>query len=280
MSGLMRHIDAARNVTLPGNRLALYVAGVEGRATRVGWVPTVLVSDLCRLGCLQTTEGLVVEAAESLPKIAAALTQEGRFGWRGEAFDVREDTLLDGPVLTTVDRGALPLLGIVAQGVHMNGLVRHADGLHLWVGKRAHNTRMEPGKFDHLVAGGTGAGFTPMQTLIKEAEEEAGIPEGLASCAQFAGVIAYDMVRAEGLRRDRLHCFDLQVPEDFTPVPQDGEVESFSLWPIEKVVEAVRDTDSFKFNVNLVLIDLFLRVGAVDPSGQEGRELKARLAYH
>ena len=41
----------------------------------------------------------------------------------------------------------------------------------------------------------------------------------------------------------------------------DGEVEDFFLWPIERVVETVRETDRFKFNVNLVLIDLFRRNG-------------------
>ena len=30
-----------------------------------------------------------------------------------------------------------------------------------------------------------------------------------------------------------------------------------------RVFEAVRDTDQFKFNVNLVLIDLFLRLGLI-----------------
>ncbi len=40
-----------------------------------------------------------------------------------------------------------------------------------------------------------------------------------------------------------------------------GEVEAFELWPIERVFATVRDGDDFKFNVNLVLIDLFIRLG-------------------
>jgi thiamine pyrophosphokinase len=69
------------------------------------------------------------------------------------------------------------------------------------------------------------------------------------------------MERAEGLRRDRLHCYDLMLPESFEPHPVDGEVAGFELWPIQRVFDAVRDTDEFKFNVNLVLIDLFERFG-------------------
>ncbi|MEJ1977385.1 MAG: hypothetical protein WDN49_16055 [Acetobacteraceae bacterium] len=77
------------------------------------------------------------------------------------------------------------------------------------------------------------------------------------------GVIHYAMEREEGLRRDMLHCYDVMLPESFTPRPVDGEVDGFELWPIARVVDTVRRTDDFKFNVNLVLIDLFVRLGLV-----------------
>ena len=83
------------------------------------------------------------------------------------------------------------------------------------------------------------------------------------------------MDRPEGLRRDRLHCYDLLLPDDFVPHPADGEVEAFELWPLPRVIERVRDTDDFKFNVNLVLIDLGLRRGLI--GGTEGRRLRAAL---
>jgi hypothetical protein len=103
------------------------------------------------------------------------------------------------------------------------------------------------------------AGLTPMQTLIKEAAEEAEIPADLAATAVQVAEIQYAMERPEGLRRDLLYCYDLLLPEDFIPRAADGEVEAFFLWPIARVLEAVRRTDDFKFNVNLVLIDLFRR---------------------
>jgi 8-oxo-dGTP pyrophosphatase MutT (NUDIX family) len=110
------------------------------------------------------------------------------------------------------------------------------------------------------VAGGVGAGLTPAQTLVKEAAEEAAIPPELATQAVPVAGIGYAMERPEGLRRDLLHCFDLELPEDFQPRASDGEVESFALWPIGQVLETVRRTDDFKFNVNLVLVDLFRRL--------------------
>ena len=50
---------------------------------------------------------------------------------------------------------------------------------------------------------------------------------------------------------------------NFSPQAADGEVEAFELWPIARVMQTVRDTDEFKFNVNLVLIDLFRRQGLI-----------------
>jgi 8-oxo-dGTP pyrophosphatase MutT (NUDIX family) len=183
------------------------------------------------------------------------------FRWRAEAFDVRADPL--GAALAQIDRGALPSFGIQALGVHVNGLVNRPDGLHLWIARRAADKALDPGKLDHVVAGGVSAGLGPMETLIKEAAEEASIPAALASTAVQVSTVQYAMERAEGLRRDYLYCYDLILPADFAPVAADGEVEAFELWPIARVMETVRTTNFFKFNVNLVLIDLFVRKGLI-----------------
>ena len=199
--------------------------------------------------------------AAALPAVARRLSDAGCYRWRREAFDVRAEP--DGPVLAQLDRGALPSFGVMAVGVHVNGLVRRADGLHVWIARRAANKLLDPSKLDHIVAGGVSAGFTPAETLVKEAAEEAAIPASLAREAVPVATIAYAMERPEGLRRDLLHCYDLDLPEDFSPRAADGEVEAFELWPIARVMQTVRDTDDVKFNVNLVLIDLFRRQGLI-----------------
>ena len=85
------------------------------------------------------------------------------------------------PVLAQLDRGALPSFGVVAVGVHVNGLVRRPDGVHVWIARRAADKLLDPGKLDHIVAGGVPAGLTPAETLVKEAAEEAAIPASLAA---------------------------------------------------------------------------------------------------
>ena len=253
-NGLNRHIEAMRSIPLPGDRL-VFRLGPED----VGYVKPVFAKLLLRLGCERQGDAVSWPDPDSLQNLAKKASEAAPFRWRSEAFDVRAKP--DGPVLAEIDRGALPSFGIMAQGVHVNGLVQRDDGLHLWVGHRSPHKALDPGKLDHLVAGGIPAGMTPMETLLKEAGEEAGLPESLASEAVHRSIVGYAIEREEGLRRDRLHCYDLMLPEDFTPEPHDDEVESFELWPIGRVLERVRDTDDFKFNVNLVLIDLFERLG-------------------
>ena len=254
--GFMRHLHACNTAVLPGARLPFLLAGVP-----VGWVGLAIAAALAGFPTMETgPSGVNLTDSSALPSIAEALAMRKMFHWRGEAFDVRGP---DKTVLSTIDRGAIPAFGIEATGVHANGLVHRADGLHIWVARRAANKTLDPGKLDHIVAGGVPAGFCPMACLIKEAAEEAAIPAALAATARHVGEIRYAMERPEGLRRDRLHCYDLELPADFVPIPADGEVESFALWPVERVFATVRDTDDFKFNVNLVLIDLFRRLGMV-----------------
>lgn len=193
---------------------------------------------------------------------------------RGELYDVRAEP--GGGSLATLDRGAVPAFGIRAEGVHVNGLVRRADGAHVWVATRARDKAVAPGKLDHIVAGGIPAGLDAEQTLVKEAFEEAAIPPALAAMARKVAEIRYAMRVEDGLRVDLLHCFDLDLPEGFVPRPNDDEVERFELLPIADVLARVRDTDDFKFNVNLVLIDLFIREGLID--AQQAAALRRGLA--
>ncbi len=251
----LRHIRACNNARLPGERLRFRLGEAQ-----VGWVKPELAEKLAEFPEVRWDgAGITLTDPASLPRIARHLSEAGCYRWRREEFDIRAEP--DGPVLARLDRGALPSFGVMAVGVHVNGLVHRRDGLHVWIARRAADKLLDPRKLDHIVAGGVPAGLTPAETLLKEAEEEAAIPASLARRAVRVGTIGYAMERSEGLRRDLLCCYDLELPEDFCPHAADGEVESFELWPIERVLQTVRDTDDFKFNVNLVLIDLFQRLG-------------------
>lgn len=144
-------------------------------------------------------------------------------------------------------------------------------------GQTISKKRLDPSKLDHIAAGGVSTGYTHQTTLEKEANEEASIPHHLMIKAEYKSMITYSMLRPEGLRRDVLYCYDLWLPEDFKPTPNDGEVESFKLVKLKDVYRRVYETDDFKFNVNLVLIDLFLRMGIISKNTQYAHLLKTGL---
>ena len=70
-----------------------------------------------------------------------------------------------------------------------------------------------------------------------------------------------------------LFCYDLEVPRDFVPRNNDGELVAFTLEDAGTVLAKVRDSDDFKFNVNLVLIDFALRHGLVPVDDPEYLDL-------
>jgi 8-oxo-dGTP pyrophosphatase MutT (NUDIX family) len=250
----MQPAERMVHVALPAGYRPFFLAG-----TQIGWVTADAAQLLLLHGCSPVGGGASLADPAALPGLAQALAAPGRFPFRGEAFDVRAEP--DGAILSTIDRGALPWFGIRAEGVHVNGLVRRADGIYLWVARRAANRLIDPGKLDHLFAGGIAAGSTPAETLVKEGAEEAGLAPDIVGRAVPAGTLSYVIARPEGLRRDRLHCYDLWLPEDVIPVPTDGEVAAFELWPIERVIQTLRGTNDFKFNVGMVIGELIERLG-------------------
>jgi hypothetical protein len=198
-------------------------------------------------------------------------------GWRDEPYPVAAD---DGrAVLLHMDRAAVPRFGIRASGVHLNGYVRRGGEVLMWVGRRSLDKHTAPGKLDQIVAGGRSAGLSVRETLHKEGMEEAAIPEALAGQARPTGAILYCTQREEGLRRDVLYIYDLELPPEFIPENHDGEIAEFQLWPIGRVLEAVRDTDDFKFNCALVVIDFLIRHGYLDPDDADYPSIVAGLRF-
>jgi len=212
--------------------------------------------------------GDVAAVSGAVDAVVDALVAERRVPkWRNETFDVAPRW--GAPVVFRLDRGAVPFFGTRAYGVHLNGYVWDSGTLYLWVGRRSPDKRVAPDKLDNLVAGGIGNGHGLEETLLKEGEEEASIPRSLTSRAVPAGAVSYRMENELGIRDDVLFAFDLEMPADFVPKNQDGEIVHFELMPASAVLDRVRTSDDFKFNVNLVILDFALRHGLLRPDDPE-----------
>ncbi len=202
--------------------------------------------------------------------IATDLVATTAFNLKGEHYAVKNGW--HEPEAMRLDRSLVPGFGTRAYGVHVNGFVRKKDGLHLWIGTRSNTVRVEPGKLDNMVAGGQPAGLTLMENLVKECAEEASLSEALARTAQPASNITYCFDAPEGLKVDNLFCFDLEMPADVTPKNADGEFAGYQLLHIDQVLADVRDTDRYKFNVNLVIMDFAIRHGILSPDNERDYE--------
>ena len=253
---------------------------------RVGWVRRDRLDELARHKDVFRIDptGLTLNSAldgfearsDAMAMVAADLAARGQIRRvRGEDYAV--GVRFDDPPLFRLDRGAVPYFGVRAYGVHMNGFVISPDGLQMWVPRRAADKAVAPGKLDNMVAGGQPIGLTVRENLIKECAEEASIDETLARQAVSVGAIIYCVEIPEGLKPDVHFCFDLEIPADFVPRSEDGEHAAFTLMPIDDVAALVRETDDFKFNCNLVIIDFLIRHGLLGPEDPDFLSIVSEL---
>jgi hypothetical protein len=173
----------------------------------------------------------------------------------------------DAP-LCLLDRSAVAVFGVKAYGIHINGYTERDGKMLLWIGRRAADKAVEPDKLDNMIAGGQPAGLSLRDNLVKEADEEATVPRALALRSRPAGAITYCMEGERGLKPDTMFVYDLALPADFTPRPNDDEISAFMLMTPEAVIGRLRATWDFKFNVALVLIDFLIRTGHITPDNE------------
>ncbi len=212
----------------------------------------------------------------AIDRVVEALVADGVIAkWRNEFFAVAERWGAEAHF--NLDRGAVPFFGVRAYGVHLNGYRRIGSRLKLWIGKRAADKIVAPSKLDNMVAGGIGVAHGLVETLRKEAAEEAALPRKLVSRAVAVGAVSYRMETKTGLRNDVLFLYDVETPAGFKPRNTDGELVSFELMDADAMVKRMRDTDDFKFNVALVNIDFALRHGVIGPDDPEYLDLTVGL---
>lgn len=122
--------------------------------------------------------------------ILQQLREDGSLtGWRSESYPVL--TGFHSEPLALVERAAAVHLGIKAYGVHVNGFVRAASGIELWVATRSRDKPTWPGRLDHIVAGGQ-VGSAPCVLSCQRlygthCQEDASFQQALAEAAREMG---------------------------------------------------------------------------------------------
>ncbi|KAI8961374.1 NUDIX hydrolase domain-like protein [Daldinia sp. FL1419] len=206
-------------------------------------------------------------------------------GWRNELWPVYGS---NDEVLYSVERSGTGLLGIMRYGVHMTAYIKDETasyGMKILVAQRAANKSTYPNMLDNSVAGGLMTGEDPFECIIREADEEADLPESLMrERARFTGMVTYIYItdeRAGGeagqIYPETQWVYDIELPADFAPTPKDGEVADFYIWTVEEVQEKLAQR-KFKPNCALILADFFIRHKILTPENEpDYDELVRRL---
>mmetsp|Transcript_27312 Transcript_27312/g.65461 ORF Transcript_27312/g.65461 Transcript_27312/m.65461 type:complete len:445 (+) Transcript_27312:791-2125(+) len=208
----------------------------------------------------------------AVSEIMNELRENGHIsGWRDELYPI-SSSFYDEPKFL-MERAAVPILGGLEYGVHINGLVRANNEVKMWMARRSPTKSKYPGMVDHIVAGGIPYGISLYDNVLKECMEEAGIPPELVDPKQGGGlkptgVISYEtfVESKQVISRAVLFNYDLLLPDDFVPKPVDGEVEEFFMWDMDQIMESFDPSfdDPIKPNCYAVIIDYLVREGHLD----------------
>ncbi|KAL2821398.1 thiamine pyrophosphokinase-related protein [Aspergillus cavernicola] len=200
--------------------------------------------------------------------------------WRDESFPVYGPR---GEIVLEIERCASALFGIVTYGVQLVCFVKNNQEdqdstLLLWIGKRSTQKQTYPGLLDTTAAGGLSAHKRPLEALITEAREEAALPEKLVrENVKPTGYLSYYHVRGpkaggggggggdseSGLFQPEIeYTYELELDASVVLEPGDSEVESFRLYPVAEVLDALRE-GLFKPNSGIVVVDFLIRHGVL-----------------
>ena len=200
----------------------------------------------------------------AIGEVINTLHQQGAIsGWRNERYAVVTD--FDAPPLFHIERAAARFFGATTYAAHANGYCGRGVDCEMWLARRSAAKPIDPGMLDNLVGGGMSAGMPPLQTVVREAWEEAGIPDEIAREAVAAGTVRLLREVPEGVQSEVIFVHDLELPRGFQPHNEDGEVAGFRRVPISEVVEMLRGNADITLDASLVMVSFLMRRSYVAP---------------
>jgi 8-oxo-dGTP pyrophosphatase MutT (NUDIX family) len=253
----------------------------------VGWLDLARAARLSAFASVFARAEDEIRLAETLADCSArtaavdavtrALAGEGLLSaWRDERYAVAVE--FGAAPLVDIERAAARYFGVRTYAVHVNGLVRSGGDLAMWLARRSPTKAIDPGLLDNLVGGGIATGYGVLDTLRKEAWEEAGIPATVVARARPEGSIDICRAQPQGLQRETVFVYDLELDADFRPANQDGEAvehRKLKMSDAAKLIAADKGDDAVTADASLVILDCLLRHRALGPDCPDIRALSA-----
>lgn len=162
-------------------------------------------------------------------------------GWRDEYFNywLKPNTpplVTDEPWLC-VERAGFRHLGLMSHAVHINGFCANGQ---LWCAKRSAAKATDPGLWDNMTAGGLTAGEDAISTVRRELKEEAGWHWNARQNLNGCGAVRTQRTEPQGWHDEVLLVYNLDIPDTFQPINQDGEVQDFACWDPHEVISGMQ----------------------------------------
>ncbi|CCE61702.1 hypothetical protein TPHA_0B00300 [Tetrapisispora phaffii CBS 4417] len=214
-------------------------------------------------------------------------------GWRNEKYTVYQNSK---PYIL-IERSMAGLLGILTSGIHVNGYTydKLTRQIKFWIPRRSKTKPTWPYMLDNIIAGGISYPYSVHETVHKEAVEEANldgkiierylIPTGYLSYMHYQGDFFSDSFQSEKsfIVGEHEYIYDLELPEDVIPTPNDGEVDSFNLLTLQEILDALYN-NQFKPNCGLVMVDFLIRHGYLNTENEVNyekiiRKMHRKLIY-
>lgn len=211
-----------------------------------------------------------------IDKIARTLHEKSELkevkGWRDEKYAV----YVHGNPYVLVERAIAGILGILTYGIHVNGYMidTKSNEIKFWIPRRSATKPTWPLMLDNIVAGGIGYPHGINDTVIKESMEEANLSKTeIEKSIRSAGVLSYIYFpqkfdktcfssESAYIVGEVEYIFDLALPEEIVPRPNDDEVDSFNLLTLQETIDAISRKE-FKPNCALVMTDFLIRHGYI-----------------
>ncbi|CAL9729181.1 hypothetical protein MOUN0_G00650 [Monosporozyma unispora] len=197
--------------------------------------------------------------------------------WRNEKYAI----WIKQTPYVLIERALSGPFGIITHGSHINGYVTDpvTQEVKFWIPRRSATKPTWPLMLDNIIAGGLGYPYGPYETAIKESLEEANLEKeiiekyiesaGVVTYFHYAGDASKDNFDSEGsyIVGEAEFIYDLHLPHDIIPRPNDGEVDSFNLMTLEQTIHALQNKE-FKPNCGLVMIDFLIRNGYINAENE------------
>ncbi|KAK2611592.1 hypothetical protein N8I77_004925 [Diaporthe amygdali] len=189
--------------------------------------------------------------------------------WSAEDFPIYSAT---GEHVLTMNGCGVDMFGIVNFSVHMIGWVMTAEGVKIWVSRRAMTRMSYPGMLDNTVGGSLLVGEKPIDGIVRECEEEICLdPTYTRANIKPCGTNSFQLTLTDSpltaCQHQVQYLYEIELRQEIVPKIGDGEVSELHLKTIDEVREAMKNGE-FKLSYNMTYLAFLIRHGYINAENE------------